>query len=287
MTSALRMIRQATEPAQPPTNRTDIFIDTDGDLAYKRADGSVGKLKGGGAINLAGYDLTLGADSTLAGSLTGGGAVTIATGQTAAFARGGVPMLRGSNPVQGRIPYMSSNTDVLDAAADLSYNTSTGVVTAVKLASTNALVAPGMKPAADSTTAIQLQNAAGTAVLTVDTTNQLSIGAFGIGNASAKLFRYAAGVIRQKIDQTTLADNGVLVVSDSSLGMVLMFNLTDGPVGLYMVTGAAGNVIYGHGTISGTKDNAGTINIYAESGQIKVQNKRGSTKTLAVVVTGG
>lgn len=35
----------------------------------------------------------------------------------------------------------------------------------------NALVAPGMKPTSDSTTAIQLQNAAGAATVTVDTTN--------------------------------------------------------------------------------------------------------------------
>ncbi len=37
----------------------------------------------------------------------------------------------------------------------------------------NVLTAPGIKPASDSTTALQLQNAAGTAILTVDTTSKL------------------------------------------------------------------------------------------------------------------
>lgn len=111
MTSALRMSRQATEPPQPPTNKTDIYIDTDGDLAYKRPDGSVGKLKGGGTANLAGYNLTLGADVLLAGSVAGGGTVSVPSGQTAAFARGGTPMVRGSNSAAGRVPIFSTNTD--------------------------------------------------------------------------------------------------------------------------------------------------------------------------------
>lgn len=42
------------------------------------------------------------------------------------------------------------------------------------------LIAPSMRPASDSTTALQLQNAAGTAVVTMDTTNQR----FGVGTSS-------------------------------------------------------------------------------------------------------
>jgi hypothetical protein len=244
------MSRQATEPPQPPTNKTDIFIDTDGDLAYKRPDGSVGKLKGGGTANLAGYNLTLGADVLLAGSVAGGGTVSVPTGHTAAFARGGTPMVRGSNHAAGRVPVFSTNTDVLDGDAGLSYDAAndllsvgTGVVGAqmrlveqgsspaqvsghtvvfvdsngdlcwrkddgsvVKLAAagtytltvpatgtaalrdvantfsqpqtfSQALTAPGMKPASDTTTAIQLQRANGAAVLTVDTINDNVIAA--------------------------------------------------------------------------------------------------------------
>lgn len=46
----------------------------------------------------------------------------------------------------------------------------------------NALVAPGMKPASDSTTALQLQKSNGTAVLTVDTTNsKVNLAALQLG----------------------------------------------------------------------------------------------------------
>jgi flagellar basal body rod protein FlgF len=122
MAQGLEMERNATEPTNPATGYTRVYIDTDGDLAYKRPDGSVGKLKGGGVVDLAGYDLTLAADSTLAGSLTGGGAVTVPAGATAAFARSGTAMLRGSNPAAGRVPLFGTNTDVLDGSEELSFD---------------------------------------------------------------------------------------------------------------------------------------------------------------------
>jgi hypothetical protein len=90
MTSALRLSRNASEPPQPPANKTDLFIDNDGDLAFKRPDGSVGRLKGGGRVNLNGYALTLGADSTLAGNLTGGGTVYVPAGETVSLQSGAV-----------------------------------------------------------------------------------------------------------------------------------------------------------------------------------------------------
>lgn len=256
MTSALRMSRQATQPTQPPTNKTDIYIDTDGDLAYIRPDGAVGKIKGGGNLNLAGFDLTLGADVTLAGSVAGGGTVSVPTGETATFARGGTALVRGTGALAGRVPYAGTNTDVMDSSEDLSFSTAqrrlyayraligeyasvpqarlqeqgsapaavashtvvfvdtngdlalvkeggevvkiaaagsytltipaTGTAALLGTAQTfsatqtfsNAIIAPGMKPASDGTTAIQLQNAAGTAIVTVDTTNS-RVGASG------------------------------------------------------------------------------------------------------------
>ncbi len=177
MAAGLELVHNATEPTQPAAGFSRVFIDTDGDMACKRPDGSVSKLKGGGAVNLAGYDLTLGADSTVAGSLTGGGEVQVPTGAVAQLLRSGVGMLRGSNVAANRLPFFASNTDVLDGDAGMTYDAA-----ADRLTVGGGLVAPSMRPATDSTTAVQLQKANGTAVLTLDTTNsKVDVAALKIG----------------------------------------------------------------------------------------------------------
>lgn len=186
MAAGLELEINGTEPVQPATGFSRVFIDADGDLAYKRVDGTVGKVKGGGIINLAGYDLTLGADSTLAGSLTGGGEVQVASGAVAQVLRSGVGMLRGSGEAANRVPFFGTNTDMLDGDAGMTYDKANDRLTVA-----GGLVAPGMRPAADSTTAIQLMNAAGSAVLTVDTTNsKVDVDALQIGGVDVP---YAVG----------------------------------------------------------------------------------------------
>lgn len=78
-------------------------------------------------------------------------------------------------------------------AAALSDETGTGLAVFGTLPTfTTAIKSPAMRPSADSTTALQLQNAAGTAVVTVDTTN----GRVGIGtNAPASLLHVEGDLI--------------------------------------------------------------------------------------------
>lgn len=149
-------------------------------------------------------------------------------------------------------------------------------------------IAPGMKPAADSTTAIQLMNAAGSAVMTVDTTNSRVIpAAIGVGVAANLLQRHAAGVVRQAVETTTLANDGTLAVSASNSGFVFLSDLSDGAMALFSVAGAGGTLIAGSSSVfSGTAGTASRMNVYATGGQITVQNKLGATKTIWVIVLG-
>lgn len=65
------------------------------------------------------------------------------------------------------------------------------------------LIAPWLRPASDSTTALQLRNAAGTAVLTVDTTNSK----IGIGNTPSYKFDVSGDV---RLTGTLYADGGIV-----------------------------------------------------------------------------
>ena len=65
---------------------------------------------------------------------------------------------------------------------------------------TNGIVGPTWKPASDSTTALQLQNAAGTAVLTVDTSNER----VGIGATPARLFHLAGDTPYFRMENTAV-----------------------------------------------------------------------------------
>lgn len=312
----LELERNPTEPTQPAVGFTRLYVDADGNLAFKRQNGSVGKVRGGGAINLNGYVLTLAADSTLGGTLTGGGEVQAGVGVIGQFLRSGVAMLRGSNSVAGRVPVFGSNTDVLDGDAGLSYDAANDRLTAsggvigaqvqltegstpnavtnatvvfvdaggdlcwrkdggqvVKLAAagtytltipatgtaallgtaqtfsaaqtfSNVLTAPGMKPASNSTTAVQIQDAAGTAILTVDTTNDR----VSISDAApiAKLTMKATSLPTDPI--TSLASLGSDYIllqadaesADAKTGLAVRFNSTPG-IGAGIVMGRYGS----------------------------------------------
>lgn len=108
--SKIVLAEQSSAPDTPGSGKVAVFVDTNGDLAWKDDAGNVIKIAAAGS-----YTLTIPATGT---------AALLGTAQT---------------------------------------------FSAVQTFS-NALVAPGMKPAADSTTALQLQKSNGTPVLTVDTT---------------------------------------------------------------------------------------------------------------------
>ena len=113
--SKIVMTEQSSAPDTPGSGKVAIYVDTNGNLCWRKDDGVIVKIASAGT-----YTLTIPATGT---------AALLGTAQT------------------------------FSAAQTFS----------------NVLTAPGMKPASNSTTALQLQNAGGTAVLTVDTTNQLVI----------------------------------------------------------------------------------------------------------------
>ena len=149
-------------------------------------------------------------------------------------------------------------------------------------------IAPGMKPAADSVTAIQLMNAAGTAIATLDTTNsRMILAALGVGVAGNLLQRPVAGVVRQSLETTTLANDGTLAISTTNSGFVFLCDLSDGAMALFSVAGAGGTLIAGSSSVfSGVAGTVSRINVYSTGGQITVQNKLGATKTLWAMVVG-
>lgn len=403
MAQGLELERNATEPSNPATGFTRVYIDTDGDLAYKRPDGSVGKVKGGGILDLAGYDLTLSGDSELAGSLTGGGTLTIPTGETAAFLRGGTPMLRGSNSATGRLPIFGSTTDVIDGSAalaydavnkrltvgdyyfslpgngvmplrgsngaddrvvvwadgdtidgyeGLTYSATTERITAdggfvgaaavlaeqgsapdavadstvvfvdasgdlcwrkdggdvVKVVAAGAytltipatgtaallgtaqtfsaaqtfsgvVTAPGIKPSSDSTTAIQLQNAAGTAVLTVDTTSQIIYGTKFLSaspsiadDEATSIAAPASGIVMISVVNVTTGSAIIAFRSDGSYTTIIAQPSTNFEVG----TAALAN---GDGT-------DGKIKVAATGGLLYISNRSGGTRAFRVTFLG-
>lgn len=201
--SKIILAEQASAPDTPGTDKVAIFVDANGDLAWKDDAGNVTKIAAAGS-----YTLTIPATGT---------AALLGTAQT---------------------------------------------FSAVKTFD-NALVAPGMKPAADSTTALQLQNAAGTAVLTVDTTNS------------------TVNALRFKVNVISLANDAVQTVA-GTFGMCLVQNNSAGGQLLLFLSGSSTNTISSIGTsLSTTKDTADKVNVYIEGGALKIQNKSGGTLTLS------
>lgn len=119
----------------------------------------------------------------------------------------------------------------------------------------NVLTAPGIKPASDSTTAVQIQDAGGTAVLTVDTTNGITY----------------TSVLASSVNVEMAADATIQLSSYVDLrnerGMLLAYDLTSGTHGLFLLhPGAALALIASTGAFSVTENNASTINCYANAG---------------------
>jgi hypothetical protein len=105
-----------------------------------------------------------------------------------------------------------------------------------------------------------------------------------IGHSSNRAYQYADGVMRQELDSVALANDGVLTISSRDRGVVFIDNVTDSQLAQFVMTPTS-TLVAGSGTYFSTaKDTASKLNVYTESGAIKVQNKRGTSQTIAVMV---
>lgn len=152
-------------------------------------------------------------------------------------------------------------------------------------------IAPGMKPAADSTTAIQLMNEAGTAVLTVDTTNSaVLVPQLQLDSSNYYVDTLASAALRFRSISLTLADSATVQLGGTALNGILFVALTGDAYGaLFYLRGgavAAYEMLDPSGLFSATKDTASSLNIYYESSNYTIQNKRGSSKTLMLFFMG-
>lgn len=121
-----------------------------------------------------------------------------------------LPAVDGSQLTGVTVAAAGSNTQVVYNASGV-YAGHSGMTyssTNSRLTVAGGLVAPSMRPASDSTTALQLQNAAGIAVVTVDTTNRY----VGINKTPAQLFQVATllSTVGGKVTQDILSvyENG-------------------------------------------------------------------------------
>jgi hypothetical protein len=122
-----------------------------------------------------------------------------------------------------------------------------------------------------------------TATNTFDLLQTLTSGA-AFGVAGNTLVRPMNGVLRQKLEQYSLASSGLLTISTDMAGRALVFvyNASDGKMALVAVEGGAGTLIYGDtGYFSGAVGTANRINVYAYSGGVYVQNSYGVSKVLS------
>ena len=118
---------------------------------------------------------------------------------------------------------------------------------------------------------------------TFDLLQTLTSGA-AIGVAGNTLVREGNAVLRQKLEQYSLASTNLLTVSSDMYGRALVFvyNVSDGKMALVAVEGAAGTLIYGDsGYFTGAVGTANRINVYAFSGGVYVQNSYGVSKVLS------
>jgi hypothetical protein len=109
-----------------------------------------------------------------------------------------------------------------------------------------------------------------------------------IGTSGNTLTRVAAGVVRQKVENTTLVATGDLAVQtgNNGRGLVLVYYANLGLVALFAVEGATGSIIWGNAAnFGGTNASTnGKINVYAAANIIYVQNGTAGTVTLQVFV---
>lgn len=121
-------------------------------------------------------------------------------------------------------------------------------------------------------------------------TAQTFAAAINIGNSSNKLQRYAAGIVQLLPGESfTLADNETYAFPQKPGGIVIILDNSSGHYGIFTARGggnATTEVAESGSNFSVVKDNAGTINFYFDAGAYYIQNKRGSSRTLAVLVLG-
>ena len=100
-----------------------------------------------------------------------------------------------------------------------------------------------------------------------------------IGVAAAQLYRPAAGVVRQKLEGVTLANDGTIVVAaGTGRALVYVYYASVGVSALVAVDGSgSATIIYGSASyFSTTAGTASRINVYASGTDVIVQNKRGA-----------
>lgn len=109
-----------------------------------------------------------------------------------------------------------------------------------------------------------------------------------IGASGNTLTRVAAGVVRQKVETTTLVATGDISVQtgNGGRGLVLVYNATSGKFALFAVEGATGSIIWGDtNNFSGTNSTSnGKVNCFGASNIIYVQNGTAGTISLQVLV---
>lgn len=105
-----------------------------------------------------------------------------------------------------------------------------------------------------------------------------------VGVAGALLARPMQGVIRQKLESVSIADNATLTISSDTAarGFFMLYNATDGLMSVGVANGSAVTLLFGGASFATTADNAGTINVYTSGNNIIVQNKRGGSRQIQV-----
>jgi hypothetical protein len=126
---------------------------------------------------------------------------------------------------------------------------------------------------------------------TIDNTGNLSI--YGNTSVAGKIettstatdsIKTAGGYLSTIAVTTNITTDAVLVttIPDTSYGLVVVRELTGTEACVFLIAGGTIEKIGADATFTVTKDNASTYNVYFESNVIKVQNKVGDNKNIAV-----
>ena len=111
-----------------------------------------------------------------------------------------------------------------------------------------------------------------------------------VGNNGNQLRRYDTGIGNwSMVEVFSLADSATYQFSAKPSGMILIVDVSSGHVGVFTARGG-GNATaeaFESGTnFSATKDTANSINFYYDTSAYYIQNKRGSSRNLSVLVLG-
>lgn len=104
--------------------------------------------------------------------------------------------------------------------------------------------------------------------------------AFGVLNSL--LYRPSAGVLRQRLEWVTVAQNGLIVIaSDTGWAIVHVFDATDGKFAMFAVEGGAGRLIHGDANYFAGSGNT-KIMVFGLNGVVYLQNFFSDTKQISV-----